>query len=264
MKKSRDIVDYRRKKILEILKKTGDIRVLDISEHLKVSEVTVRRDLQYLEDQKIIERYYGGARVREEMPKTHKNEVAVCRDNIARFAASLVEDNDTIFINTSATALEMLKYITAKDITVITNNGNAMFQQKSHTVKVILTGGELYNIKGTLVGEFAKNNLLRVSAKKAFIGCAGLSIENGMTTEILNEVDLNQAMLGRVTGKAYILADHTKLNKNSSFVSCDIHSITDIITDAKAPRDFVEQAKELGVSIYEVPVTEHMESQKTI
>ncbi len=252
MKKSRDIVDYRRKKILEILKKTGDIRVLDISEHLKVSEVTVRRDLQYLEDQKIIERYYGGARVRPQTPKVHRDEASVCRDNIARFAASLVEDNDIIFINTSATALKMLKYITAKDITVITNNGNALFQQKSHTVKVILTGGELYNIKGTLVGEFAKSNLLRVSAKKAFIGCAGLSVENGMTTEILNEVDLNQAMLERVTGKAYILADHTKLGKSSSFVSCDIHSITDIITDDKAPADFVEQAEEMGIHIHKV------------
>ncbi len=261
MKNSRDIVDYRRKKILEILKKTGDIRVLDIAEHLKVSEVTVRRDLQYLEDQKIIERYYGGARVREETPKKQKDVVAICRDNIARFAASLVEDNDTIFINTSRTAIDMLKYITAKDITVITNNGNALFQKKSHTVKVILTGGELYNIKGTLVGEFAKNNLLRVSAKKAFIGCAGLSIENGMTTEILNEVDLNQAMLERVTGKAYILADHTKLNKNSSFVSCDITAISDIITDKKAPRDFVEQAKELGMDIYEVPSDEVVQSE---
>ncbi len=256
MKQSRDIVEYRRKKILEILKKTGDIRVLDIAEHLKVSEVTVRRDLQYLEDQKIIERYYGGARVRVDTPKTHRNEVQICRENIARFAAALVEDNDTIFINTSATALEMLRYITAKDITVITNNGNAMFHQKPHSVKVILTGGELYNIKGTLVGEFAKNNLLRVSAKKAFIGCSGLSIENGMTTEILNEVDLNQAMLERVTEKAYILADHTKLGKNSSFVSCDIHAVTDIITDERAPSDFTDRIKELGINIYTVPTSE--------
>lgn len=249
MKRSRDIVDTRRKKILAILQKTGDVRVMDIANHLKVSEITVRRDLQYLEDQKIIERYYGGARVRQEPQKVKRNEITVCRDNIARFAASLVEDKDTIFINTSSTALGMIKYITARDVTVITNNANAILEQKSHSVKVILTGGELYNIKGTLVGEFAKNNLLRVNAKKAFLGCAGLSLETGMTTEILNEVDLNQAMLQRVTGTAYIMCDHTKFEKNSSFTSCGIESLTNIITDAKAPLEDLQALREKGIHV---------------
>lgn len=249
MKRSRDIVDTRRKKILAILKKTGDVRVMDIAEHLKVSEITVRRDLQYLEDQKVIERYYGGARVRQEQPKSRRSEITICRDNIARFAASLVEDKDTIFVNTSSTALGMIKYITARDVTVITNNANAILEQKSHSVKVILTGGELYNIKGTLVGEFAKNNLLRVNAKKAFLGCAGLSLETGMTTEILNEVDLNRAMLERVTGTAYIVCDHTKFEKNSSFTSCGIESLTNIITDERAPMEDILAFRERGIRV---------------
>lgn len=256
MKRSRDIVDTRRRQILQILKKTGDIRVMDIASHLKVSEITVRRDLQYLEDKKIIERYYGGARVRQEPQKNRRNEIAVCRDHIARFAASLVEDKDTIFVNTSSTALGMIKYITARDVTVITNNANAILEQKSHSVKVILTGGELYNIKGTLVGEFAKNNLLRVNAKKAFLGCAGLSLEAGMTTEILNEVDLNQAMLSHVTGRAYLMCDHTKIGKNSSFTSCGIDTITDIITDDRAPAEEVEALRERGIRVNLVSAAE--------
>jgi DeoR/GlpR family transcriptional regulator of sugar metabolism len=249
MKRSRDIVDSRRKKIIAILQKTGDIRVMDIASHLKVSEITVRRDLQYLEDMKVIDRYYGGARVRQETQKERRSEIALKRDQIARLAASLVEDKDTIFINTSSTALEMIKYIDAKDVTVITNNANAILEQKSHSVKVILTGGELYNIKGTLVGEFAKNNLLRVNAKKAFLGCAGLSLENGMTTEILNEVDLNQAMLQHVTGRAFIMCDHTKLGKSSSFISCGMDMIREVITDDRADKEYVKALRERGVHV---------------
>lgn len=237
---------------MEIIRKTGDVRVPDVAEHLKVSEVTVRRDLQYLEDHKAIDRYYGGARIRETREKSRREDILVCRENIARYAAGLVEDGDTIFINTSSNALLMMKYISAKDVTVITNNGNAIVSPKSHTVKVMLTGGELYNIKGTLVGEFALANINKVAARKAFLGCAGFSLENGMTTEIQNEVALNQAMLQRVTDSAYILADHNKFGKNKSFVSCGIEMIKNLITDDETDLTMVRQLRERGINVRRV------------
>ncbi|MEE3419730.1 MAG: DeoR/GlpR family DNA-binding transcription regulator [Lachnospiraceae bacterium] len=249
MKNSRDIVDNRRTKLLAIIEKTGDVRVPDIASHLNVSEITVRRDLQYLEDQRIIERYYGGARIRQSKPKKVMSDIMICRENIAREAASFVSDGDTIFINTSSTAIEMLKYITAKDVTVITNNGNAVVAQKPYGVRVILTGGELYNVKGTLVGEFAKNNIMRVTAKNAFIGCAAFSLENGMMSCLLNEVDLNHAMVSRTTEDVFLLADHTKLGKNSSFTSCSLSEISYLITDDRAPADFLESIKKEGIEV---------------
>lgn len=256
MKNSRDIVETRRAKLLAIIEKTGDIRVPDIAEHLRVSEITVRRDLQVLEDQNIIERYYGGARIRPKKQKKVMSDLMICRENIAREAASLVHDGDTIFINTSSTAIGMLKYISARDVTVITNNGNAILAQKPYGVRVLLTGGELYNVKGTLVGEFAKNNLMRVTAQSAFIGCAAFSLENGMMSCILNEVDLNHTMVTRTAGSVYLLADHTKLGKNSSFTSCSISEISHLITDDRAPSDFLEQIRERGVEVTVVNSTQ--------
>lgn len=256
MKKSRDVVNTRRSELLKIIEKTGDVRVMDIAQHLKVSEVTVRRDLQILEDKKVIERYYGGARVRRPSEKPRRDSIAVCKDNIARFAASLVEDGDTIFINTSSTALLMLRYVTAKEVSVITNNGNAIVSPKPHGVKVILTGGELYNIKGTLVGEFALANINKVTAKKAFVGCSGLSLENGMTTDILNEVEINKAMLQRVTDCAYIIADHSKIGRNSSFVSCELDMITHVITDELADENIMKGFRDYGVEVHKVSLEE--------
>lgn len=249
MKTSRDIVENRRARLLAIIEKTGDIRVPDIADHLRVSEITIRRDLQVLEDQKIIERYYGGARIRPRTPKKAMSDLMVCRENIARKAAAFVHDGDTIFINTSSTAINMIKYIAAKDVTVITNNGNAILAQKPYGVKVLLTGGELYNVKGTLVGEFAKNNLMKVTAKSTFIGCAAFSLENGMMSCLVNEVDLNHAMITRTTGNVYLLADHTKLGKNSNFTSCSIEEISHLITDDRAPRDFLDEIRTRGVEV---------------
>ena len=252
MKRSGEIVDTRRKRILEILYKTGDIRVNEIASHMKVSEITVRRDLQYLEDSGLIERYYGGARFHREKT-TEKDELSLCRKSLAEYAASLVSDGDTIFLNTSGTVLRMLEYITAKDVTVITNNANAVAIPKSHTVTVMLTGGELYNLKGTLVGEFAYNNINKVTAKKSFIGCSGLSVENGMTTEILNEVVLNRAMMTRTIGESYIIADHTKIGNNSSFVSCELENIHNVITDSLASPSQVEAMRVKGIRVTAVP-----------
>ena len=143
MKQSKAVVSERRKKLMEIVQKTGDVRVPDIAQHLQVSEITVRRDLQYLEDRHVIERYYGGARVISEKATALRDRVSVAREMIARYAAEQVMDGETIFINTSSTALMAVRYITAKDVTIVTNNGNIV--TSSHTpphVTIILLGGD--------------------------------------------------------------------------------------------------------------------------
>ena len=73
-----------------------------------------------------------------------------------------------------------------------------------------------------------------------------------MTTEILNEVNINQLMLQRVTDTSYILADHTKLGRNSSFVSCPTDSILNVITDEKAPQEIVDGFREYEVNVVQV------------
>lgn len=139
MKRSRALVDNRRKKLLEALKSNGSVKVGDLAEEFQVSPLTIRRDLQYLEDHKKLERFYGGATVSGEDDEivTQEDEIKMYRKKIAQYAASLVEDGDTIFINTSSTALQMIKYIRDKRVTVITNNGKAIFMEHSSKVSVI-------------------------------------------------------------------------------------------------------------------------------
>ena len=251
MKASRSIVNSRREKILETVRSEGDVTVTALAEQLQVSPLTIRRDLQYLEEHKLLERFYGGARTGE-AEESRKNSRELRKEKIARYAASLVEDRDSIFINTSSTALAMVKYITSRRVTIITNNGNIINEENPSQATIILLGGELRYMKGAMVGDFTRNNLAQVTAKKSFMGCSGISPEVGMTTEMVSEVTLNQLMFQRVTDSSYILADSSKLGEKIGSVSCPPEKIENIITDADAPADMVRRFREIGTWVYQV------------
>lgn len=125
MKRERSYVDGRRNKILEIMQEKPEVKVEELAKMFDVSPVTVRRDLQYLEDKQKLTRFYGGASVKdpEELKKDLTTEY---RELIAKYAARFIEDGDTLFINTSSTALHLVKYIDKKNVTAITNNGRAL------------------------------------------------------------------------------------------------------------------------------------------
>lgn len=260
MKRERAFVENRRSQVLDKIIENPGIHVDELASLFDVSAITIRRDLQYLEDQKKLVRFYGGAVPTEQvMSGTRGDEAAVYRDLISRYAATLVEDGDSVFINTSRTALQILQYVKKKNVTVITNNGRAINNDHPDGVSVILTGGELRYPKEAMVGEFAERNLMKVYAKKAFIGCSGISDECGVTTDNANEVNLNELMLRRATKTAYILADHTKIGNNSSFRTCGIERVTHLVTDEKAPKAILDIFREKGIQVHQVSKNDYFD-----
>lgn len=249
MKRERAYVNNRRSKILEIMESQPEVRVEDLAKMFEVSSITIRRDLQYLEDNQKLTRFYGGAAAKEK-EELEMDEIKLCRKRIARYAASLIEDGDTIFINTSSTALEILRYIERNNVTIITNNGGAIDYEHRDGLTVILTGGELRYPKEAMVGDFAIRNLQTVFAKKSFVGCSGISEECGMMTENANEVNINQLMITNTLKENYILADHTKIGKNSSFISCAVEQIHNLITDDQAPKGQLELMEKRGIKVH--------------
>lgn len=256
MKRNREFVENRRNHIISLLKENPEVKVNELAQILETSLVTIRRDLQYLEDKKLLARIYGGAVSIPENIENEADEISSYRTLIARFAATFVKEQDSLFINTSRNALEILKYIKCSNITAITNNGKAIYYECASGVSVVMTGGELRHPKDAMVGDFAVRNLQTVYAKKAFIGCSGISSETGMTTENFNEVSINELMINHATQDVYLLADHTKIGKNSSFISCPVEKIKYLITDEKAPVDSLNLLREKGVIIYQVKKTD--------
>lgn len=244
---SRSVVEARRIKIFKILENNSFIKIEQLAREMGVSPLTVRRDLNLLAAEGKIDRFYGGASLIKYEDTIGGNIFSsgftLNKLAIAQYAAALVEDGDTIFINTSSTALAILPYITAKQVTVITNNVKAVSSRHLVDMILVFTGGELRFPKEAMVGDFALNNLNRVTASKCFLGCNGINAEEGVTTAVLQEAAINNLMLTRVTGPRYILADKSKIGRRLNFIYGQLREITRLITDTEAPIAVVEELR---------------------
>ena len=221
MKVNKKIVDKRRNDIMKIIQTENKVDVLKLAEQFHVSPLTIRRDLQYWESLGAIVRNYGGASL------------------IQDFVENDDYDNDVIFINSSQTALMVLEFIKNKRVTVITNNAKAINYTPDSLVTVVFTGGEVRFPKNSMTGDFALSMLNNITADKCFIGCSGLD-EEGISTELMKEMLINQTMLKRTKNTRFVLCDHHKFGLNYSFRYSSFDSIHVLITDVQAQSDIVE------------------------
>ena len=217
MKMNKEVVDNRRKIIMQKIQTNGTVTVDELAQELNVAPMTIRRDLQYWEEKGALVRFYGGARLVQTFVENGEDNNEAYKHAIAKYAAQFIDEGDTVFINTSSTALLMLHYIKNKHVTVITNNAKAVF---------------------------ALNNINRVTADKCFLGCSGFDIEAGMCTAILQEVSINETMIKRCKGPVFMLADATKIGKTHQFNVADISSFHYLITDQRVSEEQLAEFKE--------------------
>jgi len=260
MKNSKSVVFKRQQAILKELKENQSIDVETLSTILKVSPTTIRRDLQIFEKQGLITRFHGGAQLIEgtlqedDGTQAQFSRIKIDSDQkhaIASYAASLVDEGDTIFINSSSTTLLLLDYIRDKRVVVVTNNGNVLVYPKDPLVEIILTGGEVYKRKQSMVGEFALNTLSKISANKAFIGVGGISADSGITTPILPETAINEMMMKRCS-TCYVLASTNKIGKSHNFLSGSIADVDTLITCQGGNQLELDKMRNIGVKVIEL------------
>lgn len=248
MRQSIAHTDNRKNGLIRILEQYGQVRVKMLADELDVSPLTIRRDLDYLQEQGLVKRSYGKATLLNPVSNAFSSTQIRCKNAIAKAAAQLVQDQDTILINTSSTALLVLKYLSAKNVTIVTNNGKVMNMDLEHQPYVILTGGELRFPKESMVGDITLDNLRRVYANIAFIGCSGLSTENGVSTAVMAEGSVNRMMMERAE-KVVIVADHTKIGSDSNFPYVGLEAVDHLITDASAKRSVLNAIRKLDIEI---------------
>ncbi|PRR82714.1 DeoR/GlpR family DNA-binding transcription regulator [Clostridium vincentii] len=258
MKKTHSIVSKRRERILDYISNNESINTNELAEKLNISPLTLRRDLQALDDEGLIVRYYGGAKLATNIDNDNKvnskenifdstyNEK---RHILAKYAADLIEDGDTIFINSSSTALLILEYLGDKRIYVVTNNGKALQSTIGPNIELVLTGGQVYERKQSLIGEFATYILSKITADKCFLGVSGITFDSGISTSVLEETLINHEMINRCSGPVYVLADSLKVGKHHSFSSGDIHEISHLITDSDIKESDIYEFQDKGVTV---------------
>lgn len=252
MKRDLQSVNSRRAKILSMVRERQKMKVEELAEYFNVSLMTIRRDLQILEEKGLVSRFYGGAMADSRVMSTsERDEMELYRQLIGRYAASLVEEGDTLFINGSSTALDLLHYVGQNNIHVFTNNASSVCRQFPAGVEVTLSGGILRGQSNIMTGDCTMRNLLMVQADKAFIGCVGISPGGEILCGIPAELGINETMISHADSY-YILADYTKIGKAGTYASCSLEKTGTIITDERAPVNVVEQLRVIGMTVIQV------------
>lgn len=251
MKRDRQSVNLRHAEMLAVIRERQEILVEELSRIFKISPMTVRRDLQLLEDQGKISRFHGGATVHQrDAVSRDLMDVSLCRGWIARYAASLVRDGDVLLINGSNTALALLDHLEGKQVTVYTNNGLVVGRSYPEGVDVRLFGGML-RTDHILTGDLTLRNLMDIRADKAFLGCIGISPGGEILCGIPSELSINETMIAHAE-KYYILADHTKVGRSSPYASFLLEKKGCIITDSLAAREVTDRLQDGDMEVVRV------------
>ena len=252
MKRDRQSVNQRHDDMLALIQDRQEVLVDELSRIFGISNMTVRRDLQALEEQGKINRFHGGASVEQrEDTEDDRDDVAACRQRIARYAASLVRNGESILINGSNTALGLLDYLNGRRVSVFTNNSMVVHHHYAPDVDVVLSGGVLRGSMHILTGDLAMRNLMDFHAHKAFLGCAGISRSGEILCGIPSELGINETMIGHANAY-YILADYTKVGKTSPYASFHLEKKGCIITDEYADPDVLAQLRADGMEVVQV------------
>jgi len=225
-------------KIMELLKKNGFVKVEELSRLLNVSLLTIRRDLDHMAENGLLQRTHGGAvfvqQKRVELLYSKKDEVNRAEKMaIGRKAASLVEDGDLVFVNSGSTAYHVIMNLARRaHVKIVTNNVAAVVDLENHLgVEIILTGGDYRAESHCLVGNYTELILNSICANKAIIGADGISIGLGITSPVAQEAAVTAKMLERTNGRVIVTADSSKVGVVSNFVITPIENVDVLVTN---------------------------------
>ena len=254
-KRKRMSIDQRRRNICELLKTHKVLSVEYLSSLLGSSAMTIRRDLNYLAHQAMVQRVHGGAAVMrsevDEPPYTiREREMQLEKQRIGFAAASLIGEREMIIIDIGSTNLFLVRNLPLdKDITVVSNWLPVMLElNRKAPIKTIFLGGEVNFGELSVTGGYTEEMLQNFNADKLFLGVAGVSSEFGLTDYHIEEIQVKRQMI-KCAKKVIVLADHSKFGRVAPLKTAGLGSVHQIITDdgiSEADRRAIEN---LGVEV---------------
>ena len=241
----------REQEILRILSEDGTITVAEISAKLRVSAVTIRRDLKALADKGLVVRTHGGA-----FPPFHpsilesQKKMVAEKERIAKAAAAHVEDGDNILIVAGTTTPLMVKHLLGKrDIHIVTNSTLIYPQARINpSLRLTVVGGEFRPSAEAILGPEATQGLTRFHVQKAFLGADGFSLAAGLTADFVEVAEIVK-MAASHSEQSLLLADSSKYGRAGFAHIMGLDGLDGIITDGGLPDAARKDLEELGLSV---------------
>ncbi|UPK73070.1 DeoR/GlpR family DNA-binding transcription regulator [Nocardioidaceae bacterium SCSIO 66511] len=245
----------RQRVIVEHVRERGAVSIKDLAALVGSSEVTVRRDLKQLEAAGELRREHGGAVPTVEQPReptyAEKTRTAARQKRaIARLAASLVDDGAAIVIGAGTTTMALAEQLRSRnELTVMTNSLLvAQAFADSPRIEVVLTGGMLRGSILAVVGSAAERSLSGLHADRTFLSGNGLTARNGLSTPNQMVAGVDRA-LAEAGNEVCVLADHTKIGRNSVIQTVPTEHIDTIVTDATSSTEELDRFRAAGTQV---------------
>ncbi len=243
----------RRNLILEKIHENKKVIVNELSREFDVSEETIRRDLEKLEEDGHVIKSYGGAVLNEkssiDLPFNVRWKAnPVEKQKIAELVNKEIEEGDHIILDASTTAVFIAKSIkNKKHLTVITNSIEILLELSDVSGwDIIATGGHLKSGTMALVGKNASDSIRSYNVEKAFFSCKGIDLEKGVTDGNDDSGSMKQNILSSA-GKNYLAVDSTKFGKAAFSRICGLSEVDVVVTDKKPADDWLKAFEKLGV-----------------
>lgn len=246
----------RRQKIVGIIQDKKKVLVQELAVSFSVTEETIRRDLEKLEEQGILKRTYGGAILNEgtnadisiSMREISNKEAKM---KIAERVAEIIQDGDTLMLDSSSTAFYVAKCIkgTKKNITLITNSLKILMElQDASHINIIASGGRLRNSAKSFVGKWSQTVIENYYVNKAIICCNGMDINKGIMDSNEEEAAIKKLM-AKSADKVFLVVDSLKFNKRSFVKILDFGEIDYLYTDKPLTKQWINILEENSVKL---------------
>lgn len=253
------IQSERRRLIAEQIQRTGSATVSDLCERFKVSEMTIRRDLQDMDREGVLRRVHGGAvsnlgRSYEPPLQTRSTTRTEAKKAIGRKAAELITNGDSIALDTGTTTREIVYSLHEKhNLTIVTTSIpiiNDIISNLSlpSDIRLIVTGGIVRPGELSMTGHIAAYTYDEFHVDKAFIGIGGISINDGLTEYNVEDALVKKALIKNAHLRV-VVADSSKLGRTTFTSVAPLSAIDMIITDRETPEEFVIELEAKGVEV---------------
>jgi len=233
-------------------------RVGDLAEFFQVSEITVRRDLDELAEQGLVERFHGGARLAASRPAA-SGAATTAHDAekraIAQAAARYVHPGDTVLLSGGTTTLAVFREIARMDIRVVTNNAMIVRElDDDTTAELFVVGGEYNRKTRALNGDLTNLTLNQIHGTICFLGTNAISHATGLTSQIHAAAAVNRLMAAQCKGNVVVVADASKVGTTANFSSLPLADVRVLITDDAADPAELATYRSSGMDVVVCPI----------
>ncbi|HVM71105.1 MAG TPA: DeoR/GlpR family DNA-binding transcription regulator [Anaerolineales bacterium] len=247
----------RRQTLRDLLRRQPGLRVPEIAEALGISEGTVRHDLNALQEEGLLTRFHGGAVLIEQRNfnntsfASRHREHAVEKEIIARTAAGLVQNGDSILLDASSTIYYFALALESRQrLRVVTNGMDvARLMAQNPTNTVILIGGILNRDGSSVTGLFGEQVIQELHIQKAFVSCSGFSVARGLTEVHLEEAQLKRKAIESAQ-QVFALVDSSKLGKEDLTPFARPDQICCLYTDGGVSQEWKQAIERAGIALH--------------